>query len=214
MLIHHDVRDIADIDSPLAKGMMKVFAWYYPCRLKQMYLYSDEEVRIVGLPTTLNNDYDYEFANILVSAQITISDMAELYDKGISFQFEEIKDMEKVYSNIRDYLHIAAEALNERNISSEVARNNQHVVNFIKDIKKFEQLGNALYPSFVSNNKATVHTGFGSIRIRNTLRRGQIKQSVKLTEEERRMQQRFHLDFRKELIPYVKDSTSIWFREG
>lgn len=214
MLIHHDVTDIADIDSPLATGMMRVFASYYRCRLKQMYLYSDEEVRNVGLPTTLNNDYDYEFANVLVTAQIAISDMAELYDKGISFQFEEVKDMERVYTSIRDYLHIAAEALNERNVSSEVARHNQHVINFIKDIKKFEQLGNALYPSFASNNKSTVHTGFGSVRLRNTLRRGQIKQSAKLTEEERRMQQRFHLDFRKGLIPYVKDSTSIWFREG
>ena len=212
MLIHHDVRDLVDIQSPLAEGMLRVFYWYYPCRLKQMYLYQDEEIKNVGLATTLDQNYDYEFANVLVDAQLTASDMAELFHEGISFQFENLSDMERVYENIRNYLVIAADALNERNISPEVAKTNPHVINFIKDIQKFEDLGNTLYPRFLDKKDTTVSGGFGSIRLRNTLRRGQIREEKRLTEEQKRMEQRFQLDFRRELIPYVKESTSVWFR--
>lgn len=213
MLIHHDVRDLIELhQNPLAEGMLRVFNWYYPCRLKQMYLYSEEEIGNVGLATTLDPNYDYEFANVLVDAQITVSDMAELYSEGISFQFEKLEDMEKVYENIRNYLSIAADALNERNITPEVAKTNPQVINFIKDIQKFEDLGNALYPRFLDKKDTKVTNGFGTIRLRNSLRRGQIREEKRLTEEQKRMQQRFHLDIRKELIPYVKDSTSVWFR--
>ena len=93
-----------------------------------------------------------------------------------------------------------------------MAKTNPHVINFIKDIQKFEDLGNALYPRFLNKKDTTVSGGFGSIRLRNTLRRGQIREEKRLTEEQKRMEQRFQLDFRRELIPYVKESTSVWFR--
>lgn len=213
MLIHHDLSDIQD-QNDLCLSMRKVFGWSYVCRLKQMHILDEEEINQVGIPTTLNHDYDYEFANVLVNAKITISDMAELFHDGITFQITENEDIEKIYMNIRDYLLIAAEALNERNVNDEMARNNPHIINFIKDIQKFEALGNALYPMFahgkVTNTKLT---GFGATRRLNSIRQGRLTKEVQLSEEEKRIQQRFHLDFRRELIPFVKESTSVWFRK-
>lgn len=212
MITRHNVLDIQD-DNDLCYKLRSIFQWGYKVRLKQMYLVDEEEIQYVGLQTTMDNDYDYEFANVLAEAKIDIANMAELFHRGITFQIAEEDAPEKIYTNIRDYLSLSAEILNERNISEEVARTNQHIINFIKDIQKLEALGNAVYPMFahgkVTNTKLT---GFGVQRRIHSLRQGRISQQTRMTEEEKRIEQRFHLNFRKELIPYVKDSTSVWFR--
>ena len=55
-------------------------------------------------------------------------------------------------------------------------------------------------------------TGFGAQRRINSLRQGRISKPQQLTEEERRIEQRFRLDFRRELIPFVKESVAVWYR--
>ena len=212
MIVRHDVLDIQD-DNELCYKLRSIFQWTFPVLVKQMYLIDEKEIQYTGMQTTLNNDYDYEFANVLATASIDVSNLAELYQKGITFQLVNENDPEKIYGIIRDYLQLSAEVLNERNINEEVARTNPHVINFIKDMQKLEALGNALYPMFgygrVTNTKVD---GFGAQRRLNSIRQGRINKKAQLTEEERRIQQRFHLDFRKELIPFVKESTAVWYR--
>lgn len=212
MIVRHDVLDIQDNNDACYK-MRSIFQWGFFCRIKQMYLLDEEEIANVGVPTTLNNDYDYEFANVMATAKVDISNLAEFYNNGITFQLTETGDPERIYGLIRDYLLLAAESLNERNLNEEVARTNPHVINFIKDIQKLENLANALYPMFAHGKVTNMKlTGFGAQRRINSLRQGRISKPQQLTEEERRIEQRFRLDFRRELIPFVKESVAVWYR--
>lgn len=209
----HNTSDIQD-NSRESVAMRRVFGKHYYVRIKQMYLQDEEVVSRYGAMTTMNPDWDYELANSLSNAQMNISDMAEFFSEGITINFDSVADVKQIYGYIRDYVEIAAECLNENGVTETQARHSERLIRFFKDIQKFEDLANALYPMFMRFEPKKVNhaRGFQGSVLR--LNKQRDRKSTHLTEEQRRIQLDYRIDIRKWLSPQAEKSLSIWSRRG
>jgi hypothetical protein len=76
----------------------------YAIHIAQMDVYSIDELRERGIPSTGDSDFDADIARATVRCHWTIAHMAERHNDGTSFSVVNDKDLVTIYQKIQNHL--------------------------------------------------------------------------------------------------------------
>lgn len=92
------------MDNQNADTVSGIFHEVFLCRLAYRDTMSVDYIKMMGLPTTLDEEKDNAFFNSEVERYLTINDIAEYFREGINVSVVRYEDTKKIYENITRHL--------------------------------------------------------------------------------------------------------------
>ena len=108
-----------------------IFHHFYECLIPQFHLFSEEEIKMFGIPATGDPIIDKGNANRLSSARLTISQMAEIYSQGSSIVLqkpeESLEICEIIFQHLTDWMNHSQKGLGGLNPPIEELKQLEHL---------------------------------------------------------------------------------------
>lgn len=125
----------------------KVFEcpWIIYTRVK--WCIREVDLTYYGIPTSNDLHADEEMYDQWTKTTRTIAELAEFYDQGKEFMFEDIKSTEAVFNIITEYTDYVAYRLNyDVDLNYNKIEENESVKEVLNDVVKLQNLGNHICP--------------------------------------------------------------------
>lgn len=131
----------------------------YLVKVRNIDIIDPEVAKHRGLPYTGIKSVDLEFANQLIDKYLTVAELAELYQRGISVRFPKKSDVEEMYTIICKHIHDFKTKINssinvtnvpveDLNLLSEFASKIYDMIGGVKDEEKITEVPNDFANSF------------------------------------------------------------------
>ena len=82
-----------------------IFRQLFQCRVPYLQTFSTDYINLYGFPASGDSRLDSETANELIVTMITINQMVEYYNTGITVHVVDYKDTKKIYEYISNHLN-------------------------------------------------------------------------------------------------------------